>query len=115
MYYELRTYTLDPLKMADWLSLYQSHALEVQSEHLGNLVGFFTSEFGEVNQVVHIWGVCQPRRTHGTPRSHGSGPPLGRVLKAQSRAGRGAALAVANAAAHRFFAAAVKLKPSSNA
>lgn len=56
MYYELRTYTLDPLKMADWLALYQSHALEVQSEHLGNLVGFFTSEFGDVNQVVHIWG-----------------------------------------------------------
>jgi hypothetical protein len=55
MYYELRTYTLDPLKMADWLALYQSHALEVQSEHLGNLVGFFTSEFGDVNQVVHIW------------------------------------------------------------
>lgn len=56
MYYELRTYTLDPLKMADWLALYQSHALDVQSEHLGNLVGFFTSEFGDVNQVVHIWG-----------------------------------------------------------
>ena len=56
MYYELRTYTLDPLKMADWLALYQSHALEVQSEHLGNLVAFFTTEFGDVNQVVHIWG-----------------------------------------------------------
>ncbi|MFJ4345473.1 NIPSNAP family protein [Pseudomonas sp. NPDC089401] len=55
MYYELRTYTLDPLKMADWLALYQSHALEVQSEHLGNLVGFFTQEIGEVNQVVHLW------------------------------------------------------------
>ncbi|HCV40065.1 MAG TPA: NIPSNAP family protein [Pseudomonas sp.] len=55
MFYELRTYTLDPLKMADWLALYQSHALAVQREHLGNLVGFFTSEFGEVNQVVHLW------------------------------------------------------------
>ena len=37
MYFELRTYTLDPLKMADWLALYQSHALAVQSEHLGKL------------------------------------------------------------------------------
>ncbi|EJT82611.1 NIPSNAP family protein [Pseudomonas putida S11] len=115
MYYELRTYTLDPLKMADWLSLYQSHALEVQSEHLGNLVGVFHQRVRRGQPGGAYLGLCQPRRTHGTPRSHGSGPPLGRVLKAQSRAGRGAALAVANAAAHRFFAAAVKLKPSSNA
>lgn len=55
MYYEQRTYTLVPTKMADWLALYHSHALEVQTEHLGQLVGFFTTEFGEANQVVHIW------------------------------------------------------------
>ncbi|MNP56457.1 hypothetical protein D3C76_1511810 [compost metagenome] len=55
MYYELRTYTIDPLKLADWLALYQSHAFAVQTEHLGKLVGFFTTEFGEANQVVHIW------------------------------------------------------------
>lgn len=56
MYYELRTYTIAPTKLGDWLALYQSHALEVQTEHLGNLVGFFTTEFGQANQVVHIWG-----------------------------------------------------------
>ncbi len=55
MYYELRTYTLSPTRMADWLALYQSDALAVQTEHLGQLVGFFTTEFGEINQVVHIW------------------------------------------------------------
>lgn len=55
MYYELRTYTIKPTKLADWLALYQSNALAVQTEHLGQLVGFFTTEFGEANQVVHIW------------------------------------------------------------
>ena len=55
MYYELRTYTIKPTKLAAWLALYQSDALAVQTEHLGNLVGFFTTEFGEANQVVHIW------------------------------------------------------------
>ena len=55
MYYELRTYTLKPTKMADWLALYRSHCLDLQTEHLGKLVGFFTTEFGEANQVVHIW------------------------------------------------------------
>lgn len=56
MYYELRTYTIKPTRLADWLALYQSDALQVQTEHLGNLVGFFTTEFGAANQVVHIWG-----------------------------------------------------------
>jgi hypothetical protein len=55
MIYEMRTYTLKPTKMADRLALYKSHALAVQQEHLGKLVGFFTTEFGTANQVVHIW------------------------------------------------------------
>lgn len=55
MIYEMRTYTLKPTKMGDWLALYKSHALAVQQEHLGKLVGFFTTEFGTANQVVHIW------------------------------------------------------------
>ncbi len=56
MFYEIRTYTLKPTRMGDWLALYKQDALAVQTEHLGNLVGFFTTEFGGVNQVVHIWG-----------------------------------------------------------
>lgn len=55
MFYEIRTYTLVPTKLGDWLALYKSEALPVQLEHLGNLIGFFTTEFGAVNQVVHIW------------------------------------------------------------
>jgi uncharacterized protein YbaA (DUF1428 family) len=55
MYYELRTYTIAPLKLADWLALYKREALAVQQEHLGQLVGFFTTEFGTANQVVHMW------------------------------------------------------------
>ncbi|KMM85552.1 NIPSNAP protein [Pseudomonas taetrolens] len=55
MYYELRTYTLKPTKLGDWLALYKSAALPVQEEYLGNLIGFFSTEFGEANQVVHIW------------------------------------------------------------
>ena len=55
MIYEKRTYTINPLKMADWLALYQSDALAVQTDHLGQLIGFFFTEIGVVNQVVHIW------------------------------------------------------------
>ena len=55
MIYEMRTYTLKPTRMGDWLALYKSQGLQVQQELLGKLVGFFTTEFGVVNQVVHIW------------------------------------------------------------
>ena len=55
MIYEKRTYTINPLKMADWLALYKSDAYAVQTEHLGKLIGFFFTEIGVVNQVVHIW------------------------------------------------------------
>ncbi len=41
MIYEKRTYTINPLKMADWLALYQSDATAVQTDHLGQLIGFF--------------------------------------------------------------------------
>ena len=41
MIYEKRTYTINPLKMADWLALYKSDAYAVQTEHLGKLIGFF--------------------------------------------------------------------------
>ncbi|SDI17405.1 NIPSNAP family protein [Pseudomonas panipatensis] len=95
MYYELRTYTIDPLKLGDWLALYQSHALPVQSEHLGRLVGFFTTEFGEANQVQHIWAydslderaACRARMA-ADPRWAEFGRrnrELGAVLRLESR------------------------------
>ncbi len=40
MIYEKRTYTINPLKMADWLAL-QSDALAVQTDHLGQLIASF--------------------------------------------------------------------------
>lgn len=49
MIYEKRTYTINPLKMADWLALYKSDAYAVQTEHLGKLIGFFFTEIGVVN------------------------------------------------------------------
>lgn len=55
MIYELRTYTIKPTRMGDWLQLYKCDGLEVQKEHLGQLVGFFLTEVGVANQVVHLW------------------------------------------------------------
>jgi hypothetical protein len=50
-----RTYELQPGRLPDFLALYEKEGLPVQKKHLGNLVGFFTTEVGNVNEIVHIW------------------------------------------------------------
>ncbi|HXZ06591.1 MAG TPA: NIPSNAP family protein [Paraburkholderia sp.] len=55
MIYEIRTYTFKPLRGAEWLALYKTDGLPLQQEFLGQLIGFFTTEIGDISQVVHIW------------------------------------------------------------
>jgi len=50
-----RTYQLHPHKLRAWLELYERYGLPVQKRHLGRLIGFFVSEIGPLNQVVHLW------------------------------------------------------------
>lgn len=56
MLIEMRTYTLQPGKMAVYLKLYEEKGMRVHRETLGNLIGYFTTEIGDINQVVHLWG-----------------------------------------------------------
>ena len=56
MIVEMRTYTLKPLRTADFLNLYEQAALPLQLKYLGHLIGFYVSELGPLNQVVHLWG-----------------------------------------------------------
>lgn len=55
MILEIRTYTVQPGKAQQWLDYYEKHGLPVQQKHLGGLIGFFTSEIGTLNQIVHLW------------------------------------------------------------
>ena len=50
-----RTYELQPGRVRDFLALYEKEGLPVQMKHLGHLVGYFTTEVGNVNEIVHIW------------------------------------------------------------
>jgi hypothetical protein len=56
MIVELRTYTLKPLRTGDFLALYEQAALPLQKKYLVHLIGFYVSEVGPLNQVVHLWG-----------------------------------------------------------
>ncbi len=55
MIVEMRTYTTNPGKARDWLEYYEKNGLPVQKRVLGRLVGFFTTELGPLNQIVHLW------------------------------------------------------------
>jgi NIPSNAP len=55
MIVEQRTYTLHPGKTPEWIDLYQREGYELQVQCLGRMVGYFTTELGTLNQVVHLW------------------------------------------------------------
>ena len=55
MIVELRTYTIQPTKMKEWLDNYEKFGLPTQLRMLGRLIGFFTTEIGPLNQVTHLW------------------------------------------------------------
>ncbi|MDM0085414.1 NIPSNAP family protein [Variovorax sp. J31P179] len=55
MLVEQRTYTTHPGKVREYLALYQAQGLEIQQRILGRMVGYYHSEIGEMNQVVHLW------------------------------------------------------------
>lgn len=50
-----RTYTITYGRMSEYLERYERVALPIQLRHLGHLVGFFVSDIGPQNQVVHLW------------------------------------------------------------
>lgn len=56
MIVEHRTYTLKALHTGDFLKLYERAALPLQLKYLGHMIGFYVSEIGPLNEVVHLWG-----------------------------------------------------------
>ena len=68
MIVEQRTYDIVPGKLPLFTELYQNEGLAIQIGILGNLLGYYTSEFGVLNQVVHLWGY-EDLMDRGTRRS----------------------------------------------
>jgi hypothetical protein len=55
MYYEMRTYSIKVGKMKEYLKHFEEVGLPIISKY-AKLVGWWYTEIGELNQVVHIWG-----------------------------------------------------------
>ena len=57
MLVEERCYLLRmPYGPPDYLKLYEAEGLETQRAFLGKLLGYFHTEVGELNSMVHLWG-----------------------------------------------------------
>lgn len=55
MIYEERNYSFQPAHFQRFLQLFEAEGLALMQEHLGGLVGYFTTETGELNTAMHLW------------------------------------------------------------
>jgi hypothetical protein len=56
MIVEERIYRIRSGSVAEYLSLVQNEGLAIQQPILGNLIGYFVTDIGPLNHVVHLWG-----------------------------------------------------------
>jgi hypothetical protein len=56
MIVEERCYTVKPGTVHLYYQDYNPRGLNIQKRILGNLIGYFHSDIGEINQIVHLWG-----------------------------------------------------------
>jgi hypothetical protein len=55
MIHELRTYTTHPGRAGEYAELSGSIGRPIRGDRFGRLIGYFTSDLGSLNQVVHLW------------------------------------------------------------
>jgi len=54
MIHELRTYTIQPARFKDFVALTAKVGIKLRTKH-SKVIGYWTTEIGELNQVVHLW------------------------------------------------------------
>lgn len=55
MFVEQRIYSLVPGGTADYIRLYEEQGRAVQERILGRMLGYYTRDIGELNQLVYFW------------------------------------------------------------
>ncbi len=55
MIYEIRTYRLSVGAVPAYIQAISEEGIAIQRPHLGTLHGYFFSEIGPLNEIVHIW------------------------------------------------------------
>jgi hypothetical protein len=55
MIYELRTYTVKPGTLGDMVKAASTLSREIRGDDFGKLEGYWSTEIGQLNQVMHLW------------------------------------------------------------
>ena len=55
MFVEERMYTLKIGAVPEYLRHYQNDGMKVQLKHLPHMVGYYVTESGPLNLIVHLW------------------------------------------------------------
>jgi len=75
MVYEMRVYTLQPGKVPEFQALIEREALPVINKY-SKLVGWWSTEVGPLNQVVHIWAYEDLNHRERARKAQGEDPQL---------------------------------------
>ncbi|MDP6350800.1 MAG: NIPSNAP family protein, partial [Alphaproteobacteria bacterium] len=85
MIHELRTYTLWPGKVPEFLEHVEKFAIPIRGDDHGTMEGFWSTEFGPLNQVLHLWSYAdlndrQDARARLTQNPDWTGEVVPRVI-----------------------------------
>ena len=51
----MRSYTTVPGKSGEYLANYEARGKAIQMKYLGKMVGYYVTEVGPLNQIIHMW------------------------------------------------------------
>jgi hypothetical protein len=55
MIYELRTYAVKPGALGDMIKAASTVSRDIRKDDYGKLEGYWSTEIGPLNQVLHLW------------------------------------------------------------
>lgn len=79
MIVDLRTYTAKPGSLAAWLKFYEEKGWALQRKYLPKCLGFYMTEIGVLNRVVHLWeyqDIAERERSRGAMAADPAWPPF---------------------------------------
>ncbi|MBE0589925.1 MAG: NIPSNAP family protein [Hydrogenophaga sp.] len=55
MIVEMRSYVLRPGTLPEFMRLMGSEGIDIERPVLGDMLGFYSTEVGSINKVIHLW------------------------------------------------------------
>jgi len=81
---DFRLYTVKHGKVPELFKLYEAEGWAVQSKHLGNCVGYYQSDIGGQNQILHLWGYKDAGDRQARRTAMAADPAWGAYVKAST-------------------------------